>query len=106
MRLPYAIQGLLFGPALVGLFILLKAFCPASFAQSCLSDYFAPPIFLPLIFIYRIFGDSAAIFYQDFLFVMLYWALIGFFLGLIFDLWSGSSNDKLPMTNQIKNPND
>src|SRR3990167_6991695 len=88
MRLPYAIQGMLFGPALVGLFILLKAFCPASFAQSCLSDYFAAPIFLPLIFVYKLFGDSAAILHQDFLFIMMYWAFVGFFLGLIFDLYS------------------
>lgn len=97
MRIPYTIQGLLLGPALVGLLILLKVFCPASFTQSCLSDYFAAPIFLPLIFVYKFFGDSGVILNQDFLFVMLYWAVVGFFLGLILDLW-GQKNET-QMTN-------
>ncbi len=91
MRLPYAIQGLILGPVLVGLFVLLKTFCPASFAQSCLSDYFAAPIFLPLIFVHKLFGDSQVILGQDFLFVMMYWAFVGFFLGFIFDLYNRPS---------------
>ena len=88
MRIPYAVQGLLFAPALVGLILVLKAFCPAAADGSCFADFFAMPIFLPLIALYKIFGSTPPFSGQEFLFIFLYWAVVGFFLGLILDLCS------------------
>lgn len=87
MRIPYSIQGMLFAPALVGLIFLLKAFCPASAGNACFADVFATPVFLPLIAVYKIFGGiPAASGGQELIFILLYWALTGFVLGLILDL--------------------
>lgn len=91
MRLPYAFQGLLFVPALIMLVFILKVFCPESAGEECFADYFAVPIFLPLIVIYKIFGDSTAVLGQEFLFILLYWGAVGFFIGLIFDLYTHPS---------------
>ncbi len=105
-RVPSSVQGMLFAPAAVTLFFLLKTFCPESAGNMCFSDQFSLPIFLPLAAIYRLFGGNGVIFGQDFLFVLLYWAAVGFLLGLIFDLWSKGQNDKLQMSNQAKSLND
>ncbi len=86
MKVPYAIQGALFAPALVALFFILKAFCPASAGSVCFSDWFATPIFLPLVAIYRIFGEVPTASGQEVVFIFLYWALIGFLFGLVVDL--------------------
>lgn len=85
-RTSSAIKGLFFAPALVCLFFLLKAFCPASAGSSCFADQFAVPIFLPLVAVYKIFGDSSVLLGQEFLFIILYWAFIGYLIGLIVDL--------------------
>lgn len=80
-------QGLFFGPVVIGLFFVLKSFCPDSADGVCFADQFAVPIFLPLVAIYKIFGNSDIIFNQEFLFIVVYWALVGFFIGLILDLY-------------------
>src|SRR5687767_14461702 len=85
-NIPSSVQGLLFGPILISLFFVLKAFCPDSAGEMCFADQFALPIFLPLGAIYKIFGDSDIIFGQELLFIFVYWALIGFLIGLILDL--------------------
>src|SRR3989344_1113466 len=87
MRIPYSIQGLLVAVVVISLEVLFKGLCSA--AGPCFADYFADSIFMPLIVVYRIFGSSAVIFHQEFLFVFLYWALVGFLLGLILDLCIG-----------------
>lgn len=89
MRLPSSVQGLFFAPVIVCLFFVLKAFCPGSAGESCFADQFAVPIFLPLVAVYKIFGDSSIIAGQEFLFVMVYWAFIGFLVGLVVDLLFG-----------------
>jgi hypothetical protein len=81
-----SIQGLFLAPALVCLFFLLKAFCPEA-SGSCFVDHFAVPVFLPLVAIYKIFGDSSIIGGHEFILVILYWAAIGFFIGLFIDFW-------------------
>ncbi len=86
MRIPSAIQGAVFAPVLVCLFFLLKAFCPESAGDSCFADQFAVPIFLPLVAVYKIFGDSSVVYGQEFLLIIVYWALIGALVGLILDL--------------------
>jgi hypothetical protein len=88
MKIPYSIQGLLFAPVLVGLIFLLKSFCPASAGNMCFADWFATPVFLPLIAVYKIFGHAPAASGGEVLFIFLYWALVGFVVGLIPDLYT------------------
>ena len=85
MRIPYFVQGALFGPAFIGLSIVLKVLCPTSVGAGCFADSLAVPIFLPLIFIYKIVDDSLVM-YHELWFVVLYWSLVGLLVGLIFDL--------------------
>ena len=85
-RIPSSVQGLLFAPVVICLFFILKAFCPESAGDSCFADQFAVPIFLPLVAVYKIFGDTSPILGQEFLFIIIYWAFLGFLIGLIFDL--------------------
>ena len=85
MKIPYFIQGALFGPVLIGLALILKVLCPASAGSSCFADHLAVPIFLPLIFAYTNFGGNLIVIHE-FWFVIAYWAIVGFLIGLIFDL--------------------
>lgn len=85
MRIPYFVQGALFGPALIGLSIILKVLCPTSADAGCFADSLAVPIFLPLIFIYKIVDDGLVM-YHELWFVVLYWSFVGLLVGLIFDL--------------------
>jgi hypothetical protein len=85
MRIPYFIQGALFAPAFVGLVIILKIFCPASAGATCFADHLAVPIFLPLILVYTNFGGNLLVIHE-FWFVLVYWAVTGFLIGLILDL--------------------
>ena len=85
MRVPYSIQGALFGPVLIGLSLVLKVACPAPAGAGCLTDHLAVPIFLPLILAYETFSPNMAV-VQELWFVLLYWSFVGFLVGLIFDL--------------------
>ena len=85
MRLPYSIQGALFGPILLGLSIVLKLFCPPSVDVGCFADYLAVPIFLPLILVYKLV-DPGWVVIHEFWLVLLYWSLVGALVGFIFDL--------------------
>ncbi len=86
MRVPYAIKGMLFAPALVALAFFLKVICPESPGSGCLSDYLSTPIFLPAIFVESAVGKSIGSYGLEMLVVLLYWALVGLLVGLIFDL--------------------
>jgi hypothetical protein len=85
-RVPHFIQGALFGPALIGLILILKVACPTKAGAECFADQLAVPIFLPLIFIYKIV-DEGLIMYHELWFVVIYWSIIGLLIGLMFDLW-------------------
>ena len=85
MRIPYFIQGALFGPALIGLTLVLKVFCLAPVGAGCFADHLAIPIFLPLILFYTTFGESVVLAHELW-FVVIYWSLTGLLIGLIFDL--------------------
>lgn len=89
MRLPYAVKGAALAPLIVLIIFILKSFCPAT--GSCFVDWLAIPIFLPLIAIYRIFGENTGIWGQEFLFIILYWGVIGFLLGFILDQYTHRS---------------
>jgi hypothetical protein len=90
MRVPYAIQGALFGPILIGLSLVLKLVCPVAVGGGCLTDHLAVPIFLPLIFVYRTFGEGLVMAHELW-FVLIYWSLVGLLVGLIFDLHTDQS---------------
>lgn len=79
---------MLFAPTLVALLFALKAVCPASAGEACFADWFATPIFLPLIAVYKIFDHVPTASGQEIVFIFLYWALVGFVLGLILDLYT------------------
>jgi hypothetical protein len=83
MRVPYSIQGALFGPVLIVLTVILKVSCQPGNTH-CFADYFSVPIFLPLILVYKTFGRDMIS--HELWFVVLYWSLVGFLAGLIFDL--------------------
>ena len=85
-RVPYAIQGVLFVPLFVALIFVLKMFCPASAGDMCFSDYFAVPVFLPLVMIYTLFDFQGEALGQELIFVLLYWGLIGFLVGFVIDI--------------------
>ena len=85
MRIPYSVQGALFGPALIGLTLILKLLCPASAGASCFADHLAVPLFLPLLLLHAIIGESLVLVYELW-FIVLYWSVIGLLIGLIFDL--------------------
>lgn len=85
MKIPYFIQGVLFGPVFIGLALILKVICPVSSGAGCFADYLAVPIFLPLIFIYKLAGDGLVMSHELW-FVVLYWSIIGLLAGLILDL--------------------
>lgn len=89
-RIPYAFQGLVGLPIFVALVFLLKTFCSEN-GGVCIADYFAVPIFLPLIAIYKIFGGESAAAGHEILFIFLYWGLVGFLLGFILDLYTHRS---------------
>lgn len=85
MRIPYFLQGLLFGPAFVGLTLFLKIICPVPAGAGCFADHLAVPIFLPLIFVYKIV-DPGTVLANELLFLLIYWSLVGLLLGFILDL--------------------
>lgn len=85
MHVPYSIQGALFGPAFIGLSLVLKLLCPVSAGAGCFIDHLAVPIFLPLIIVYKIFGEGFVMSHELW-FVFIYWGVVGCLLGLIFDL--------------------
>ncbi len=85
MRIPYFIQGTLFGPAFIGLALILKVICPVSADVGCFADSLAVPIFLPLIFVYSVVDENLVMIHELW-FVLLYWSFVGLLIGFIFDL--------------------
>ncbi|MDO8728771.1 MAG: hypothetical protein Q7K26_02645 [bacterium] len=85
MRIPFSIQGALFGPAFIGLSLVLKLLCPVPTGAGCVTDHLAVPIFLPLILAYKIVGNNLVM-YHELWFVVLVWSFLGLLVGLIFDL--------------------
>lgn len=90
MRIPHFIQGTLFGPAFIGLAFFLKLTCPASAGVGCFADHLALPIFLPLVFVYKIVDDNL-IMMHELWFILVYWSLVGMLVGLILDLRKSQS---------------
>lgn len=86
MRVPYSIQGAFFAPSLIGIIFILKITCPASAGQGCFADPFLTPLFMPLSAIYRIFGVVPIVVAHEPIFILLYWVIVGIFVGLIFDI--------------------
>jgi len=87
MRLPYSVQGLLFAPALLVLVFFLRLTCPVSTNEACFSDYFSVPAFMPLAFAEKVMRVTMGSMFYEIAFVMIYWTLIGFLVGLCFDVY-------------------
>lgn len=86
MKIPYYIQGALFAPALVGVLFILKITCPAGFGQGCFADPFLTPVFMPLTIIYEVFGNSPFVIAYEPILILLYWIILGLFIGMLFDI--------------------
>ncbi|CAN5142779.1 hypothetical protein BH11PAT3_BH11PAT3_2260 [soil metagenome] len=87
-KIPYSIQGLIFAPALIGVIFVLKVSCPNSAGDWCFADNFVRPTFMPLKFLYQVFGNYAPILANhEPLFILAYWAIVGFLAGLLLELY-------------------
>ena len=88
-RIPYSLQGLIFAPALIGVIFILKVTCPASTGEWCFADNFVRPTFMPLKFLYQVFGTNHAplLANHEPLFILGYWSIVGFFAGLVIELY-------------------
>ena len=82
-----------FAPALIGLMFLLKATCPAPTGAGCFADPFLQPVFLPVIFLYKLYGQTAYIIAHEALLILLYWGVIGLLIGAIFDIQEKTSGN-------------
>lgn len=97
------IQGLIFAPAFIGLEFVLKITCPAPTGQGCFADNFLTPTFMPLTFLYQAFAPYAHILARhEPLFILVYWAIVGFFVGLCIDL-ARKEEQKLDQTSDFLN---
>ncbi len=94
MKIPYAIQGAFFAPALVGVLFILKITCPASAGQGCFADPFLTPVFMPLMVIYKVFGDVSFVIAHEPIFILFYWIIVGIFVGLLFDILEDNQENK------------
>ncbi len=86
MKIPYSVQGAFFAPALVGVLFILKITCPVGAGQGCFADPFLTPVFMPLSVLYKIFGPVSFLITHEPLFILLYWIIVGIFVGLLFDI--------------------
>jgi hypothetical protein len=86
MRVPYAIQGALFAPSLVLLMFILKITCPVETGNGCFADPFISSVFFPLPSVYRVFGHMEIITMHEPLFILLYWTVVGFLVGVAIDV--------------------
>jgi hypothetical protein len=94
MKLPYSIQGALFAPAFALLVFVLKLTCPEN-GVGCFADAFITPVFLPLDFIYRVFGPRSIIVAHEPLFILLYWMIVGGLIGIFFDLYKKPKREEV-----------
>lgn len=94
MKIPYFIQGAFFAPALVGVLFILKITCPAPAGQGCFADPFLTPVFMPLTVIYKIFGNVSFVIAHEPIFILLYWIIVGIFVGLLFDILEDNQENK------------
>ncbi|MDB5194201.1 MAG: hypothetical protein JWN50_215 [Parcubacteria group bacterium] len=92
MKVPYSIQGALFAPACAVLIFVLKITCPAPNGVGCFADPFITPLFFPLPFFYRVFGNMHALVYHEPWFVLGYWTLVGLVAGACVDIWKKETN--------------
>jgi hypothetical protein len=100
MRIPHSIKGTLSMPVIVSLLFLLKSFCTAASGNMCVPDYFATFLFLPLVGIYKMFGYTLEATYEEFIFILIYWASIGFLIGFVLDILYQKDEATTPLAAQ------
>ncbi|MDB5253945.1 MAG: hypothetical protein JWL80_11 [Parcubacteria group bacterium] len=87
MRVPYAVQCALFAPSLVLLIFILKITCPVETGNGCFVDPFISSVFFPLPSVYRLFGQIGLVATHEPLFILLYWTVVGFLVGVVIDVY-------------------
>jgi len=78
---------MVFAPVVIGLLFILKITCPAPTGVGCFADPFLTPVFYPLVGLYKIFGNIPLISLNEPLVILLYWSIVGMFIGLCLDLY-------------------
>jgi hypothetical protein len=91
VKIPYFLQGAFFAPACAALIFALKITCPAPSGVGCFADPFISSVFMPLPFIYRVFGEYHSLAAHEPLFILGYWLVIGLVAGLTLDLYIAQS---------------
>ncbi|MDQ3089984.1 MAG: hypothetical protein M3Q24_02430 [bacterium] len=84
MYVSHWLEGLVIAPIFAAVIFLLKLTCPADTGEGCFVDPFYGILFLPLPFIYKIFSSNLVLVGRhEILFILGYWAIVGFLLGLL-----------------------
>lgn len=86
-KVPHFLEGLVLAPVFAATVFFLKLSCPVATGQGCFADAFYKILFLPLPSIYKVFSNHLVLVGRhEIVFLLIYWALVGFFLGLFFDI--------------------
>jgi hypothetical protein len=87
MKRYHSIEGLILAPVFAATVFFLKLSCPVKTGEGCFADIFFKIVFLPLPFLYKIFADNPVwIARHEALVLLIYWAIVGFFIGLAADI--------------------
>jgi hypothetical protein len=83
-KIPYWVDGALFGTLFVPLIFLLKITCPIDIG--CFADPFFIPVFSPLFLLENFFTNSSSLASPKFeiFFIVLFWGVVG---SLLAHLW-------------------
>ena len=69
----------------------IKVTCPAPAGGGCFADTVATPIFMPVVFMHRMFDTTYGSLWVELLFLVVYWSLVGMLIGFCFDLYRNKS---------------
>ncbi len=87
MKRYHSIEGLIMAPVFAATVFFLKLSCPVKTGEGCFADIFFKIVFLPLPFLYKIFaGNPVWISRHEAIVLLIYWAIVGFFIGLAADI--------------------
>jgi len=87
MRRYHSLEGLILAPVFAATVFLLKLSCPVKTGEGCFADIFFKLVFLPLPFLYKLFANHPVwLARHEALMLLVYWAIVGFFIGLAADI--------------------
>ena len=95
-KIPYWIDGALFGTLFVPLIFLLKITCPLNIG--CFADPFFLPVFSPLFILEKIFTNSEGIVSAKFeiIFIIIFWGVSSSLLAHLWGKIKSSRGNSLP----------